>query len=190
MTSDAVLDIFRSTRALLSGHFELRSGLHSDQFFQCALLLQHPRLAEQLCAALHRRIVAAGLPEPRTVISPAMGGLFVGHELGRAYGVRHIFAEKQDDRLVLRRGFKIEPGETCLVAEDVITRGGRIQETIDIVEARGGVVAGVAVLVDRSAGKVKLPLPLYSLVQMAPVTWAPEHCPLCKQGMPIEHPGS
>ena len=190
MTSDAVLDIFRSTRALLSGHFELRSGLHSNQFFQCALLLQHPRLAEQLCGALMQRIRATGLPAPQTVISPAMGGLFVGHEMGRAFGVRHIFAEKQDNKLVLRRGFKIEPGETFLVAEDVMTRGGRIQETIDIVQARGGVVGGVAVLVDRSAGKVSFPMPVHSLVQMAPVTWSPAECPLCKQGLPVEHPGS
>ena len=188
MTSDEVLAIFRSTRALLSGHFELRSGLHSDQFFQCALLLQHPRIAEQLCRALHEKL--GGLPTPRTVISPAMGGLFVGHELGRAYGVRHIFAEKQDGKLVLRRGFTIEPGEPCLIAEDVITRGGRIQETIDIVRSRGGVVTGVAVLVDRSAGKAQMPVPVCSLVQMAPVTWSPAECPLCRQGVAAAHPGS
>jgi orotate phosphoribosyltransferase len=190
MTSQEVLETFRSTRALLSGHFELRSGLHSDQFFQCALLLQHPLLAGRLCAALQAKMAAAGAAAPRTVISPAMGGLFVGHELGRAFGVRHIFAEKQDNKLVLRRGFKIEPGETFLVAEDVITRGGRIQETIDIVQARGGVVSGIAVLVDRSAGKVQFPMPIYSLVQMAPVTWQPAECPLCKKGLPVEHPGS
>lgn len=190
MKSDDVLDIFRSTRALLSGHFELRSGLHSNQFFQCALLLQHPQVAERLCQALHANMAAAGAAAPRTVISPAMGGLFVGHEMGRAFGVRHIFAEKQDNKLVLRRGFKIEPGETCLVAEDVMTRGGRIQETIDIVQSRGGVVTGVALLVDRSAGQVRFSVPVYSLVQMAPVTWAPAECPLCKQGVPVEHPGS
>lgn len=190
MTSDDVLSIFRQTRALLSGHFELRSGLHSDQFFQCALLLQHPAVAEQLCGALKQRLAEAGVPAPQAVISPAMGGLFVGHELAKAYGVRHIFAEKQDNKLVLRRGFRVEPGERFFVAEDVITRGGRIQETVDIITARGGVVTGIAVLVDRSAGKVTMPAPLHSLVALAPVTWERTACPLCAKGISVEHPGS
>ena len=187
MTSEQVFQAFRDTKALLSGHFELRSGLHSDQFFQCALVLQHPRVAESLCAALVKKL-PAGLKAD--VISPAMGGLFVGHEMGRALGVRHIFAEKQDNKLVLRRGFKIEPGQHFVVGEDVMTRGGRIQETIDIVRGRGGVVDAVAVLVDRSGGKAKFDVPVYSLIQMEPVTWQPAECPLCKQGLAVEHPGS
>ena len=158
MTSDDVFKIFRETKALLSGHFELRSGLHSDQFFQCALVLQYPDAAERLCAELVKRLPAATKAD---VISPAMGGLFIGHEMGRAMRVRHIFAEKQDNKLVLRRGFKIEPGQHFIVAEDVMTRGGRIQETIDIVRSRGGIVDGVAVLVDRSGGKAKFDVPVY-----------------------------
>jgi len=187
MTSEQVLQSFRDTKALLSGHFELRSGLHSDQFFQCALVLQYPRVAETLCAELTRKLSAF---KNADVISPAMGGLFVGHEMGRALGVRHIFAEKQDNKLVMRRGFQVAPGQHFIVAEDVVTRGGRIQETIDIVRGRGGIVDAVAVLVDRSGGKAKFDVPVYSLIQMEPVTWQPAECPLCKAGKPVEHPGS
>jgi orotate phosphoribosyltransferase len=191
MTPEEVLQVFRDTRALLSGHFELRSKLHSDQYFQCALVLQHPRIAERLCAAL-----VAGLREraptltPDAVISPALGGLFIGHEVARALDLPHLFAEKQDNRLVFRRGFKIQPGQHLLVAEDVMTRGGRIQETIDIVLARGGMVDGIVVLVDRSGGKVSFPYPVHSLVKMEPVTWEASACPLCQQGVPLDHPGS
>jgi orotate phosphoribosyltransferase len=187
MTSDDVFKIFRETKALLSGHFELRSGLHSDQYFQCALVLQYPAVAEKLCAELVKK-----LPNTKgvDVISPALGGLFIGHEMGKALGVRHIFAEKQDNKLILRRGFRIEPGQKFIVAEDVMTRGGRIQETIDIVRARGGVVDSVAVLVDRSGGKTKFDVPVHSLLKWEPVTWEPAACPLCKAGKSVEHPGS
>jgi orotate phosphoribosyltransferase len=187
MTSDDVFQIFRDTKALLSGHFELRSGLHSDQFFQCALVLQYPVEAARLCVALVEKIPAG---KDVTVISPAMGGLFIGHEMARAMAVRHIFAEKQDNKLVLRRGFRIEPGQHFIVAEDVMTRGGRIQETIDIVRGRGGVVDAVAVLVDRSGGKAKFDVPVHSLLKWEPVTWEPAACPLCKAGQAVEHPGS
>jgi orotate phosphoribosyltransferase len=192
MTSDDVFKIFRETKALLSGHFELRSGLHSDQYFQCALVLQYPRVAEKLCAALVEAVCAkagAGY-KPDVVVSPAMGGLFIGHEMGRVLDVRHIFAEKQDNKLIMRRGFKIEAGQHVLVAEDVMTRGGRIQETIDIVRGRGGVVDGVAVMVDRSGGKTKFDVPVHSLLKWEPVTWEPAACPLCKAGKNVEHPGS
>lgn len=187
LTTESVLQTFRDSKALLDGHFELRSGLHSNQFFQCALLLQHPRLAEKLCASLAEKL---SVFHADSVISPAMGGLFVGHEIGRALGVRHIFAEKQDNRLVLRRGFQVGAGEKFIVAEDVMTRGGRIQETIDIVHARGGIVSAIAVIVDRSGGKVSFACPVLSLVKLEPVAWAPAGCPLCKAGQPVEHPGS
>lgn len=188
MKSEDVFDTFRQTKALLSGHFELRSGLHSDQYFQCAIVMQYPRIAEKLCTALAAQWQALG-HEVDTVIAPAMGGLVIGQELGRALDRRFIFAEKQDNKLVMRR-FDIKPGERFLVAEDVMTRGGRIQETIDIVRAMGGVVDAICVLVDRSGGKVKFDVPVVSLLQWEPVTWKPEECPLCKQGIPAKHPGS
>ena len=192
MTEKDVLQAFLDTRALLRGHFELRSGLHSDQFFQCAMVLQHPRIAERLCQALAVRLQAALGAGAKVdgVISPAMGGLFVGHEVAKALDVLSIFAEKQDGKLVLRRGFKIPKGAVYVVAEDVITRGGRVQETIDIVEGCGGVVAAVAVLVDRSGGKAAFKVPTVSLLRMEPVTYEPAKCPLCKAGSKAEHPGS
>lgn len=191
MTDQGVLQLFLDTKAFLRGHFELRSGLHSDQFFQCAKVLQHPRLAAQLCEALAAKLKKEhpGL-KVDGVISPAMGGLFVGHELAKALDVVSIFAEKQDGALVLRRGFDIPRGASYLVAEDVVTRGGRVQETIDIVEARGGTVSAIAVLVDRSGGKAKFTHPLVSLLAMEPVTFEPAKCPLCAKGSPVEHPGS
>ncbi len=189
MNEAEVEAVFRETRALLSGHFELRSGLHSDQFFQCAQVLQYPVWTARLCAELARRVKALGL-EPATVIAPAMGGLFVGHEIARSLELRSIFAEKQDNRLVLRRGFRIAPNERFLVAEDVVTRGGRVQETIEIVRSAGGRVAAVAVLVDRSGGRAEFGAPLLSLLRMTPETWDPKDCPLCRKGLPLEHPGS
>ena len=190
MNDEEVLAEFRASEALLEGHFLLSSGRHSGHYLQCARVLMNPSRAARLASALATRI-PQGLRESLTkVVSPAMGGVIIGHEMGRALGVRHIFAEKQDNKLVLRRGFKIEPGQHFVVGEDVMTRGGRIQETIDIVRGRGGVVDAVAVLVDRSGGKAKFDVPVYSLIQMEPVTWQPAECPLCKQGMAVEHPGS
>ncbi len=188
MHAEEVFQIFRDTKALLSGHFELRSGLHSDQYFQCATVMQYPRMAARLCAALGD-IWLAQVRSADAVIAPAMGGLVIGQELGRHLDRRFIFAEKQDGKLVMRR-FEIQPGERFLVAEDVMTRGGRIQETMDIVRAQGGVVDSICVLVDRSGGKVKFDVPVISLLQWEPVTWKPEDCPLCKQGIPARHPGS
>ena len=186
MTDAEVLHIFRETHALLEGHFLLRSGLHSRQYFQCALVLQHPRQAEKLCKAL-----AAKLPEADAVISPAMGGLFVGHEVGRALDLRHIFAEKNaEGKLELRRNFVVGKGERFLVLEDVVTRGGRVQETIDIIKARGGQVVAAGTLVDRSGGKASFGVPLVSLLKLEIETFDPTACPLCKKGLPVVKPGS
>ena len=192
MEASEVFGIFKETKALLTGHFELRSGLHSDQYFQCALVLQHPRIAERLCAAVveKMRMALGAKLQVQGVISPALGGLPVGHGIGRALNVRAFFAEKVEGRLALRRGFEVKPGEHLVVAEDVITRGGRVQEVMDIVTARGGVVEAVCVLVDRSGGKSGLQVPVFSLVQMEPATWPPAECPLCRQGQPAVHPGS
>jgi orotate phosphoribosyltransferase len=191
MQTQAVLKIFEQTGALLSGHFELRSGLHSERYFQCANVLRYPWEAERLCVALAekvRRQMGASLALD-AVISPALGGILVGHELGRALHVPSIFAEKQDKALVLRR-FEIQPGSRYLVAEDVVTQGGRVKETMDIVTAKGGLVEAVAVLVDRSGGNARFDCPTFSLVELAPVTWNPKECPLCAKGIPFVHPGS
>jgi orotate phosphoribosyltransferase len=183
-----VLDLFRQTDALLDGHFVLRSGLHSRQFFQCAMLLQHTRVAEKVCALLAEKLRGIKCD---AVISPALGGIIVGHEVARALGKRHIFAEKEEGRLVLRRGFQIAQGERFLVIEDVVTRGGRVQETIDIVRGRGGVVAAVGVLVDRSGGAAPdFGCDFVSLVKLDVQTFAPDKLPPDLAGTPAVKPGS
>ncbi|MBR1609118.1 MAG: orotate phosphoribosyltransferase [Kiritimatiellae bacterium] len=190
LSQEQVLSALRETGALLKGHFELRSGLHSPEFFQCANLLRFPRIAGELCAELASRIPAAAAAEATTVVSPALGGILVGHEVARALDKKCIFAEKKDGALVMRR-FKIEPGEPCIVAEDVVTRGGRVQETIDIVRSLGGRVLAVATLVDRSGGKASFgDIPHVSLLEMEPVTYEPSACPLCAAGGKAYHPGS
>ncbi|NNJ70254.1 MAG: orotate phosphoribosyltransferase [Kiritimatiellales bacterium] len=190
MNQEEVLKVFEETSALLSGHFELRSGLHSNQFFQCALVLQYPRIAGRLCEALVEKMKAElGDLEVDTVIAPAMGGITIGHDVARALGVRFIFVEKEDNALKLRR-FKIKPGERFVLAEDVVTRGGRVQETIDIVKENGGEVAAIGILVNRSGGKAGFEAPLVSLLDIEPVTYDPADCPLCKQGLELVHPGS
>ncbi len=192
LTREEIQKTFEDSKALRSGHFELRSGLHSAQYFQCAQVGQFPRVMERLCRSLFDFIRESAPKEYRadTVISPALGGIIVGQEMGRLMNCKTIFAEKEDNKLVLRRGFQISKGERYLVCEDVMTRGGRILETVEIVRAGGGVVDGAAVLVDRSGGKVSLPCPLFSLIEMNIETWAPADCPLCKKGVPLEHPGS
>lgn len=190
MKQDEILQMLRESEALLSGHFELRSGLHSDQFFQCANVLRYPDKAEALCREL-AGVVRRAVPDLQVdaVISPALGGIIVGHELARALGTASIFAEKENGNLVLRR-FGVCEGGSYVVAEDVITRGGRVQETIDLVLQHGGHVAAVGVLVDRSGGKANFSFPTFSLLQMEPTTWPPEDCPLCADGVPVVHPGS
>ena len=190
MKSEEVMKLFEETGALLSGHFELRSGLHSNQFFQCAHLLQYPRTSARLCEALVEKLKTelADL-QVDTVIAPAMGGITIGHEVARFLGVRFIFVEKEEGLLKLRR-FKIKEGERFVIAEDVVTRGGRVQETVDIVEANGGVVAAIGILVNRSGGKAAFEAPLVSLLDIEPVTYQPDDCPLCREGLDLVHPGS
>ena len=190
MNEQDILSVLEETGALLSGHFELRSGLHSNRFFQCANVLRYPRIAARLCDELVRRVTAAiDVGATDGVISPALGGILVGHEVARAMDARCIFAEKQDGKLVMRR-FSMKPGERYVVAEDVITRGGRVQETIDLVKAAGADVAAVLVLVDRSAGQAKFDYPTFSLLKMAPEVWEPAACPMCAKKQPFVHPGS
>jgi orotate phosphoribosyltransferase len=189
MTSEYILNKFSETGALLNGHFLLRSGLHSPHYFQCALLLQHMPIAEELCGELARKFDAAQLD---TVIAPAMGGLVVGQEIARALKKRFIFAEKDDaGKLVLRRGFAIGKYERFLVAEDVVTKGGRVAETMEIVRQHGGIVTGVGALVDRSNGAVNFGVPFHSLIRLEVVVYEPTNCPLCRAGkIPLLKPAS
>jgi len=188
MTEAQILERLTSTKALLTGHFLLRSGLHSDRYFQAALVLQHTRIAAELCAELAQRFAGTAVD---AVISPAIGGIVVGQEVGRALGVRAIFAEKDEaSNLLLRRGFGIARGEKILVAEDVITKGGRVQQTIDLVRQAGGIVVGVAVMVDRSGGQAVFDVPVKSLVKLDLPTYEPAACPLCARKLPIDKPGS
>jgi orotate phosphoribosyltransferase len=181
-----VLAVFRESRALLDGHFQLTSGLHSAQYFQCAKVLQFPRYTELLCEPLAAQFARAKI---EVVVSPALGGIVVGQEVGRQLGARTLFTERKDGTMLLRRGFEIHRGERVLVCEDVVTTGGSVVEVINIVKASGGVVAGVAYLVDRSGGKVKFDLDRDGL-QYDVVAFTPEACPLCKAGMPVVKPGS
>lgn len=184
-----ILDLFRHTGALLHGHFILRSGLHSRDFFQCALLLRDTAVAERVCGHLADQV--RGL-EFDTVISPALGGVLVGQEVARQLGKPHIFVEKNDaGALVLRRGFEIKPGERFVVIEDVVTRGGRLMESVDIVRQHGGVVVAAACLVNRSGGELPpMDFPFHGLVEMTPETFAPDALPPDLAGTPATKPGS
>jgi orotate phosphoribosyltransferase len=179
--------MFRRSGALHDGHFRLSSGLHSPGYLQCALVLQHPRDAEALGVALGAVVRAWGAD---TVLSPALGGIVIGQEVGRALGVRAIFAERAEGTLTLRRGFALEPGERVLVVEDVVTTGGSTRETMDVARAAGGVVVGACAIVDRSGGKQGLDVPFHALLPMDVKTYQPDACPLCAQGVPVVKPGS
>ena len=187
VTGDTILNVFRRSGALLDGHFRLSSGLHSSGYLQCALVLQHPREAEALGAALADR---ARPMHPEVVLSPALGGIVIGQEVGRALGVRAIFAERQDGALTLRRGFSLKPGERVLVVEDVVTTGGSTRETIEVARAAGAVVLAAAAIIDRSGGNQGLDVSFYSLAPMSLPTYAADSCPLCAQGVPVTKPGS
>jgi len=187
VTTDPVLDRFRRVGALLEGHFRLTSGLHSPGYLQCALVLQHPAEAEACGVAIADRVRSLGAD---VVLSPALGGIVIGQEVGRALGVRAIFAERQDGRLTLRRGFSLEPGDKVLVVEDVVTTGGSTQETIDVARAAGATVVGAAAIIDRSGGKQRIDVPFHALATVALPTYEAQACPMCAEGKPVVKPGS
>lgn len=182
-----MLDRFRRAGALLEGHFRLTSGLHSPGYLQCALVLQHPADAEACGAAVADRVRPL---RPDVVLSPALGGIVIGQEVGRALGVRAIFAERQDGRLTLRRGFSLEPGEKVLVVEDVVTTGGSTQETIDVARAAGATVVGAAAIIDRSGGQQRIDVPFHALATVALPAYEAAACPMCAEGTPVVKPGS
>lgn len=187
MNEKEILSIFEKSGALLSGHFALTSGLHSDTYFQCALVLQFPAYAARLCAMggdlyRHERV--------DVVMAPAVGGIVVGYELARVLGARAIFAERQHGKMQLRRGFALRPGETVVVAEDVVTTGGSVKEVVALAGEFGAAVRGVFAIVDRSAAGVDFGVPFNATLRLAPQTFEPAACPLCKQGVALQKPGS
>ena len=195
MTREELVDLFQRSGALLEGHFRLTSGLHSPGYLQCALVLQHPAHAEALghaLAALTRAL------RPTVVLSPALGGIVIGQEVGRALGIRAIFAERQDGALMLRRGFMLGETDRVLVVEDVLTTGGSTRETMQVARAAGAHVVGAAAIVDRSGGSglgrvlsdPAVDVPFHALLSIDLPTYEPDKCPLCAQGLPVVKPGS
>ena len=187
MTDNEVLELFRQSGALLDGHFRLSSGLHSDRYLQSALVLQHPDYAEQMGRALAARLEHL---QPTAILSPALGGIVIGQEVGRAMHLRSLFAERQDGKLMLRRGFTLAPSDRVVVVEDVITTGGSTRETIAVAEATGAIVLGAAAIIDRGSDPGRLSLPLQALVRMEVPTYQADACPMCASGMPVTKPGS
>jgi orotate phosphoribosyltransferase len=189
---DPVLAAFFETGAYLKGHFRLTSGLHSAEYLQCALVLQHPRHAEHF-----GRLLAAGFLRMEmdrrisVVVSPAIGGLIIGHEVARGLKARFIFTERDaSGKMVLRRGFAVEPGDTAVVVEDVVTTGGSSREVIDILKDAGARVTAVGSIIDRSGGSADLGVPRLALKTMEVVTYSEEDCPMCRAGDPVVKPGS
>ena len=192
-TAAPILSAFHQTGAYLRGHFRLTSGLHSPEYLQCALVLQYPRHAEhfgRLLATEFRRL------EPTLnvgiVAAPAIGGLIIGHEVARAWGARSIFTERDtaSGKMVLRRGFVVEPGETAVVVEDVVTTGGSSREVIEILRDAGARVIAAGSIIDRSGGAVDLGVPRVALKTLEVVAYSPDDCPLCRAGSPVVKPGS
>ncbi len=182
-----MIQLFRRSGALLDGHFRLTSGLHSSGYLQCALVLQDPARASALGSALANLVRQQ---RATVVLSPALGGIVIGHEVGRALGVRAIFAERQDGTLQLRRGFTLDVSDRVLVVEDVVTTGGSTRETLDVARAAGATAVGAAAIVDRSGAEPNLGVPFHALLQITLPTYQPDVCPLCAQGVPVVKPGS
>ena len=187
MAQDDVLELFRASGALLEGHFKLSSGRHSGGYLQCALVLQHPPHAE----ALGRALAATLAPHaPTVVLSPALGGLIIGHEAARGLGVRAIFAERQEKVLTLRRGVSLSPDDRVVVIEDVVTTGGSTKETMVVAQQAGATVVGAGSVVDRSGGNAALGVPFTSLLTLSLPTYPADDCPMCAEGRPVIKPGS
>jgi len=190
--AESILELFRSTGAYLQGHFRLTSGLHSAEYLQCALVLQHPPAAEKLGRLLAQDLQPLLAQKPRVVVSPALGGLIIGHEVARAMGCRFIFTERDpaSRQMALRRGFKVEPGEPAVVVEDVITTGGSTEDVIEVLREAGARVLAAGSIVDRSGGLASVGVERVALLTLQVAAHYPEECPMCKQGIPAVKPGS
>jgi orotate phosphoribosyltransferase len=190
--AESVLDLFRSTGAYLQGHFRLTSGLHSPEYLQCALVLRLPEAAERLGRLLAEEIRKVTGEKIRLVVSPALGGLIIGHEVARALGTPFLFTERDPEtrKMSLRRGFTVEPGDTAVVIEDVITTGGSTQDVIDVLKAGGVKVVAAGSIIDRSGGKADVGVPRVALATLQVAAHQPDECPLCRQGIPVVKPGS
>jgi orotate phosphoribosyltransferase len=188
---DDILALFQRTGAYMHGHFRLTSGLHSPEYLQCALVLQHPEHAEALGTRLAHSLQEMN-PTPITLVAaPAIGGLIIGHEVARALKARSIFTERDaSGKMTLRRGFRVEPGETAVVIEDVITTGGSSREVCDLLRESGAEVAAAGSIIDRSDGHADLGVPRVALASMKVISYDPKDCPLCRDGVPVEKPGS
>ncbi|MCA6071498.1 MAG: orotate phosphoribosyltransferase [Endomicrobium sp.] len=189
MRQEQLKELFKKNNALLTGHFKLSSGLHSDTYFQSALILQHPTKAAKLAEELAEKIRENNI-EIDVVVSPAMGGVIIGHEMGRALGTSAIFTERVDGNVALRRGFFVNDGERVLVVEDVITTGLSTREVIDSLKSSGAKVVAIVSLVDRSVGKIDFGIPRYSLLSLEVKNYKEEECPMCKNGSIAIKPGS
>ena len=187
MTEVEVRDLLTKTNAIMHGHFLLTSGLHSPHYVEKFNVLQHPEYTEILCKAMAEKFKDENID---TVVGPVTGGILLAHETGKALGTRAIFTERENGKMTFRRGFSLEKGERVLIVEDIVTTGGSIKEVIDVVREFGGIPVAVAMLVDRSNGKVSLDeVPCSALLHMDVETYAPEECPLCKKGMPLTKRG-
>jgi orotate phosphoribosyltransferase len=186
MTEKEVLEIFTKNNALLTGHFKLSSGLHSEKYLQCALVLQYPDIAQKMSEALAEKFVV----KPDLVVGPALGGVTLAYEVARAMGVRGIFTERQEGKMALRRGFVIKPGEKVIVCEDVVTTGGSTKEVMDVIKELGGIVVGVGSVIDRSDRDPSFGVPFHSLAKVEVKTYKEESCPMCKSGSHAVKPGS
>lgn len=187
MSRDEIMAIFKRTGVLWEGHFVLTSGLHSAHYLQCARVQQFPEENTILCRALAEKFKGMDI---NTVIGPAIGAIIMSYEISRHLGTRALFAERENGVMTLRRSFALEKGERVLVVEDVITTGGSAQEVIEVVQQQGAIPVAVGALVDRSNGRAGLGVPVQSLITFDIETYAPEICPLCRQGLPIIKPGS
>ncbi|MBU4590718.1 MAG: orotate phosphoribosyltransferase [Candidatus Omnitrophica bacterium] len=187
MKKDEILKIFKDKGALLKGHFRLSSGLHSGDYLQCARVLQYPRYAEKLCAELARCFKTE---EPTCVVAPALGGVVVSYEVARVLGVRSLFTERKDGKMVLRRGFELKPDDRVLVVEDVITTGLSTKEVLEVAKSTGAAIIGVGSIVDRSGKDIDFGVKSNSLIKLDLPVFPPEQCPLCKKGTEIIKPGS
>ena len=190
--ADPVLELFRSTGAYLQGHFRLTSGLHSPEYLQCALVLQHPAHAERLGRELAEGIRRIAGREVGLVVSPALGGLIIGHEVARALGTRFLFTERDaaTKQMALRRGFTVTPGEKAVVIEDVITTGGSTHDVVEVLRAAGAEVVAAGSIIDRSGGAADVGAPRVALATRQVQTHQPESCPMCAAGLPVVKPGS